>query len=284
MQKAKKIAEELRSRFTPATEQEIVNAIREYLQTILLQSIYQSKWGAALSFLGGTALRICYDLKRYSEDLDFTLDDKKKPYQFSLLIDHLKKEMTLRGFEVSISFREDKIVQKGFISFAGLEGPLAFRSFRKGQKIHIKLEVDIQPVPLKEGDRESFFVNRFQEIFPILKHTLPTLFAGKILAVLCRSHFCGRDYYDLIWYLTRKTELNLDYVNRGMKKTTFRDERGLLDAVGKKVKEVTPSLILKDIGPFLEDPQESKWIERYHELFEQLQKSRLGQHVPSMTS
>ncbi|MDO8644293.1 MAG: nucleotidyl transferase AbiEii/AbiGii toxin family protein, partial [bacterium] len=151
------------------------NTAREYLQVLTLKLIYQSAAGHVLSFMGGTSLRICYDLKRYSEDLDFALDDTKRPYSFSRLMEHLQKELRLLGFDVAANVHEDKIVQKAFLKFAGLPQALGLQGMGKEQKLHIKLEVDIRPPLLGTGDRESFFVNRFGEIFPILKHTLPTL-------------------------------------------------------------------------------------------------------------
>ena len=45
--------------------------LREYLQYKILSYIYASQYGAKLSFIGGTALRILYDNQRFSEDLDF---------------------------------------------------------------------------------------------------------------------------------------------------------------------------------------------------------------------
>lgn len=274
MEKLKRIIEELRVRSRPVTEQEILNTIREYLQVLILKLIYQSKYGAALSFMGGTALRICYDLKRYSEDLDFALDGKKSAYDFSSLMVLLQRELGLLGFEVSSNVHEDKIVQKSFLSFGGFHEELGLKNFRKSQKIHVKLEVDIRPVSLKKGERESFFVNRLQELYPILKHTLPTLFAGKVLAILNRPYDRGRDYYDLIWYLSRKTELNLDYLNRAMKKKEFQNLEDVYAALRGQIQKARPEFILKDIGRFLEDPKEVSWISRYGELFEQLVKNK----------
>jgi hypothetical protein len=37
---------------------------------------------------------------------------------------------------------------------------------------------------------------------------LPSLFAGKIHALLCREYLKGRDWYDFIWYTARKTPVN----------------------------------------------------------------------------
>ncbi len=277
MEGLKQVIKELQSRPLPPTEQEILNAAREYLQTLILKFIYQSKQGAALSFMGGTCLRICYDLKRYSEDLDFSLDDKKVPFDFPLLVATLEKQISLLGFQVTSQQHAEKIVQKGFLSFAGLPGALNLKSFRKEQKIHIKVEVDTRPPVLEAGDRESYFVNRFHEIFPILKHSQPTLFTGKILAVLFRAYTRGRDYYDLLWHLGNKTAINLIYLNRGHQGTPFKNEAELFEALREKIHRADPAIVLKDIERFLEDPAETAWISRYQELFEQLVRTRKGQ-------
>ncbi|MBI2337026.1 MAG: nucleotidyl transferase AbiEii/AbiGii toxin family protein [Deltaproteobacteria bacterium] len=255
------------------TEDQILNLAREYLQVLTLKVIFQSPHGAALSFMGGTCLRICYDLKRYSEDLDFCLDGEIKNYDFSKMIEHVKKEMGHLGFSVSTNTHPEKNVQKSFLHIAHLPQILNLRSFRREQKLHIKIEVDQTAISLKDNERESHFVNRCGEIYPILKHTLPTLFAGKVLALLGRPYDRGRDYYDLIWYLSRQTSLNVDYINRTLKskKKAYRNQEELFQKISEKVKAVIPQLILKDIEHFLEDPSERNWILRYQEVYSQLQ-------------
>ncbi len=270
MQKLEKIIEELRRRpGLVTTDEEIINVAREYLQTRILQFVYQSKFGASISFLGGTCLRICYALKRYSEDLDFALDGARGNYRFDELIGHIEKELKLSGFDADSNAHSEKTVQKAFIRISGLYTKLNLGA-PGSQKIHIKLEVDSKPVPILPEERESFFVTRYGEIFPILKHTLPTLFAGKILAILHRPYSRGRDYYDLIWYMSRKTTINIRYLSANHPKQTFADEKDVYKALQKKIAEVKPEIILKDIGRFLEDPSEISWIERYQELFNQL--------------
>lgn len=270
MEKVKIMVQALRARSLPATEQEIINVIREYLQVLVLKLIFQSKYGSSLSFMGGTCLRICYDLKRYSEDLDFSLDAPDDHYRFSSLITLLKKDLQFLGFVVTTNVHEDKTVQKAFLRFSDLGEVLNLKSFRKRQKLHVKLEVDVRPPRLEKGERESFFINRFQEIFPILKHTLPTLFSGKILAIFNRPYRRGRDYYDLIWYLSRKTPINLSYLNRQRRGLPFDTESSVFAALRSEIQQMPHALILKDIGSFLEDPREADWIRRYPELFEQL--------------
>lgn len=270
MERLKKIISEKKKHAPSFSEDEMIHIAREYLQLLTLKFIFQSKFGDSLSFMGGTCLRICYDLKRYSEDLDFCLDDPKKNYNFADMLTLIHKELSLRGFSVSHKQHEEKVVQKAFIKVSHLGTALDLKSFRPDQKIHIKIEVDTNPILLDNKDRMSFFVNRFQEIFPILKHNLPTLFSGKILAILCRPYARGRDYYDLIWYLSQKIQPNLNYLNQGLKQEKFENLDQIWLLLKQKIQTIKPEVILKDISRFLEDPNEQLWIKRYSEVFEQL--------------
>lgn len=273
MEKLKKMIVDFRASHQSATEEGILNIAREYLQIILLKMIYQSKQGAALSFMGGTCLRLCYDLKRYSEDLDFSLDQPSKDYRFSDLMRLLEREAKLLGFSANATMKEEKTVQKGFLKISDLGERLDLKGLRRNQKLHIKLEVDVHPPHLEKTGRESFFVNRYSEIYPILKHTLPVLFAGKVLALLQRPFTRGRDYYDLIWHLSRKTPLDLGYLNHGSVEKQFAGSKEVLAALEEKVAVFNPRMILKDIGHFLEDPAEENWIRRYTEVFQQLKSN-----------
>ena len=271
MQRLERLVEEIRSRPIQPTDEEVVNTIREYLQVCTLRFIFQSKFGGSLSFMGGTCLRICYDLKRYSEDLDFTLDQRGRTYRFGDMMRSLEREFKLLGFQAQTNVHEEKAVQKAFLRFGGIYSKFQLHGM-SDQKIHVKVEVDTKPVLIRPPERETFFVNRYGELFPILKHTLPTLFAGKILAILSRPYARGRDYYDLIWYLSRKVSINLRYLQAGLLGKGFKKEDEVYAELQKKVSQVKPGMILKDIGRFLEDSHEANWISRYQEVFGQLRR------------
>ena len=51
-----------------------LNLLREYLQAFVLRSLHESEAFVHLSFVGGTALRFLFNLPRFSEDLDFSLE------------------------------------------------------------------------------------------------------------------------------------------------------------------------------------------------------------------
>ena len=270
MQNLTKIISEAKQK--AANEQDILNLIREYLQVLALKAIYQSKYGSGLSFMGGTCLRICYDLKRYSEDLDFALDRKFDKYSFVELNEIIVTFLKSTDFEVDVKVSEDKVVQKSFIRVSkvlhafGLS-PLA------SQKIHVKLEVDTRPVKVSNDEIETFFVSKFNELFPILKHTESTMFAGKICAVLNRAYTKGRDFYDLLWYLNNGKIINLKYLNAVFKQAElpmqFKDSKAVITELEKKIKSVDVKDITKDIGRFLEDRSEEAVLKKYPEAFKQ---------------
>lgn len=250
----------------------ILNLVREYLQVLILKAIYQSKYGSGLSFIGGTCLRICHDLKRFSEDLDFALDKKIPGYSFQDLNQTVASFLGNTNFEVDFKMSEDKVVQKSFIRVSKILH-LFGMSALKNQKIHVKLEIDTNPVKVENNELETFFVTKFNEMFPILKHNDTTLFAGKLCAIFNREYVKGRDFYDLLWYLNRKEKINLGYLNRAMQQAgiqvQFKDEKSVLKHLGEKIGEVKIQDIMKDLGRFLEDAGEERVIQNYHSAYEQ---------------
>lgn len=272
MQKLTQLLNEIHRQSPQTTTQMLIHTVREYLQVLTLKVIYQSKYGPTISFMGGTCLRICYGLKRYSEDLDFALDRKNATYSFKHLIHKVQSELKNSGFDVETTIDEETTVQKSFIKFSNLLFPFRLTD-HEGHKLQIKLEVDTKPIPLDDEQIESHFVTKFGEIFPIIKHKNPTLFAGKILAVLGRTYTKGRDYYDLIWFLTRKTEIDLKYLNNGIKhKTPFANANEIIENLREVVHKADLPAVLKDLGRFLEDPSEEVWVKNYQKLFEQVAK------------
>lgn len=270
MQNLAKLLNEAKKR--AITDQSILNLIREYLQVLILKAMYQSKYGSGLSFMGGTCLRICHDLKRYSEDLDLAMDKKIHQYSFHELNQIIISFLKNTDFDVDVHVSEEKVVQKSFIRVSKILHAFGLSPL-KSQKIHVKLEIDTRPVPIGSNEMESFFVTKFNEMFPILKHSDDTLFAGKICAVLNREYTKGRDFYDLLWYLNRKQKMNIDYLNRAFKqakkKISFQSSEDVLYALKQKIETVRIEEIMKDIGRFLEDPTEAVVLKNYHAAFTQ---------------
>lgn len=264
------------------TDQQLQNVIREYLQVLILKAIYQSRYGTSLSFIGGTCLRICYNLRRYSEDLDFSLDKKNLKYSFGELNEIIAGFLRHTDFEVDLNVQEEKTVQKSFIRVSNILHFFGLSPL-KSQKLHVKLEVDTNPVSVTDKEIETFFVTKFDENFPILKHTDNTLFAGKICAALNRAYTKGRDFYDLMWYLNRGTEINFRYLNKAFIQAgfsrQFKGENDVINDLKEKIKIVNVKDIFKDVNRFLEDAGEEKWVKNYHAAFKQASERFLSRKM-----
>ena len=63
------------------SDEDNLNRVRELLQLLVLKIVYDKGWFVSLVFTGGTALRVLFDLRRFSEDIDFSLV-KKEGYDF----------------------------------------------------------------------------------------------------------------------------------------------------------------------------------------------------------
>jgi predicted nucleotidyltransferase component of viral defense system len=157
--------------------------IREFLQTLVLYIIYQSKY--EIYFMGGTNMRICYGLDRFSEDLDFATLVPDKKFDIKGIENIIAKECKNAWFDVKVSTVESKTnVKKCFVKFENVVSQ--FFGIKTNEKISIKLEIDINP-PLW-AEIEKYVVQNPLFTFVLQHHSLATTFTGKIGAVLLREY------------------------------------------------------------------------------------------------
>ena len=185
-----------------------LNTVREYLQAYILRILQDAGFFRSAAFVGGTALRFLYDMPRFSEDLDFSLNDLKNGYDFVDLMEKIKRELSLAGYNVEIFHKKEGIVQGAMIKFQELLFEAGLSSIRS-QKFSIKLEIDTKP---PDGSiAETKLITKY---FPIsfLTYNTSSLFAGKLHAILTRKYPKGRDYFDLGWYLSRWRELEPNFL------------------------------------------------------------------------
>ncbi|MDP3142931.1 MAG: nucleotidyl transferase AbiEii/AbiGii toxin family protein, partial [Candidatus Omnitrophota bacterium] len=57
--------------FITAPKQDFFNQYRENMIIEVVQALAKSEAGSQIAFKGGTALRLFYDLPRFSEDVDY---------------------------------------------------------------------------------------------------------------------------------------------------------------------------------------------------------------------
>jgi predicted nucleotidyltransferase component of viral defense system len=76
------------------------NLVREYLQARILESLQKSGAMIPLAFHGGTALRFLYSHGRYSEDLDFALEENRESYDFREYLKAIRSDLSPEGYQI----------------------------------------------------------------------------------------------------------------------------------------------------------------------------------------
>ena len=90
------------SEYNPTNEEETLSALREIMQEIALAGLSRTDFFEKAAFYGGTALRIFYGLERFSEDLDFSLLEKKSDFSLETYFAAIVTEFEAIGMKVSI--------------------------------------------------------------------------------------------------------------------------------------------------------------------------------------
>jgi len=234
-----------------------LNAMREYLQAYTLRIMHDDGLFRTTAFLGGTALRFLYNLPRFSEDLDFSLA-KGRGHRFSALIEGVKAELASAGYNAAATCNEEKTVCNSFIRFQGLLYEAGLSPL-KSQKFSIKIEIDTNP---PEG--AILKTDIITKYFPIsfLSYDLPSLFSGKIHALLSRKYTKGRDFFDLGWYISKWKDLtpNFTVLENALKQTGWQGEipteNTWKNFLSKVVSEVDWKKVKQDVENFLENPRD----------------------------
>lgn len=248
-----------------------LNLVREYLQACILRSLQEAGAFAALAFQGGTALRFLYGLRRFSEDLDFSLERPEHDRGLASLAEAVKRDLVQSGYAVEATLRVARTVQTAEMKLPGLLRETGLSSER-GAKLMIRIEVDTSP-PAGAVLDTRLVTRHFPITFRV--HDLRSCMAGKVHAVLARRWTKGRDLFDLAWYLTRPDHPspNLDLLRNALAQTGWRgsivDETSWRKVVRDRVESLSWPSVVADIDPFLEDPGDRVLLDRemlLHEL------------------
>ncbi len=240
-----------------------LNKAREFLQVIALKILDDKKYSGQIVFTGGTALRILFDLRRFSEDLDFSVVPGCA-FDVCQCAQVVEKGFLDRGLilEVSTTASETKVVQGVILKFKGIHKALGIAAPRD-QKLSIKLEVDTASP--QGGVVVQTVVNNVY-LFTVTHFDLPSLFATKLHAVFFRKYTKGRDIYDLVWYLSKKVKPNCTLLNNAIMQTegvSLRlNEQTLKTYCLAHIDKLDLDFAKKDVERFLMDKNELKLFDR----------------------
>jgi predicted nucleotidyltransferase component of viral defense system len=254
------------------------DALREILQEIVLLGLYDAGFFKHAAFYGGTALRILHNLPRFSEDLDFSLLESNPKFNLKPYEEAIISTLKAFGFDVTIEIKEknnSSAIASAFVKgntiehLININAPKDITSkIHRDQAVKIKLEVDTNP-PL---DFETQNVIRLTpRPFSINAFTLPSLYAGKMHAILCRawsSRPKGRDWYDLVWYIANDVELDTKHLKARLTQSCKYLEANKINIPDELTKQNIKELLLQriesldvakaknDVQPFIKDMRE----------------------------
>ncbi len=192
-------------------------ALKEILQEIALYALWRAGFFEVAAFQGGTSLRILHKLPRFSEDLDFILKEPDPDFEWSSYLKPLLEGLAEFGLksEVLDKGRMDQNIRKAVLKDNSVANQLKLAFYRgpAGQKINIKLEIDINP---PQGSGYEYTYLDFPLDFEVCHQDLSSNFALKIHALVCRPYLKGRDWYDFGWYVTQKVQPNLAHLQAAL--------------------------------------------------------------------
>ncbi len=243
------------------------NILLEYLQTQILKALSLSTFNDSLSFLGGTCLRFAYGIDRFSEDLDFDLM-KKDGFDIEALSVDIKGRLELMGFEIDTRTKTTENIHIIFFRFRNVLQEFGL-DVEANEKILIKFEIDFDPYA--SISTETKFSDSFNERFPMQVNSLETLFAQKVVAIVFRPYQKGRDFYDLVWFLSQRgLEPNYSiFKEKGLK---IANRQELIVFLKDQAKKSDLAQAAKDVERFLFHPEQAQWILKLPEYLESFER------------
>jgi hypothetical protein len=258
---------------TNAVEEE--NATKEIIQEIALYGLWRGDFFDAALFQGGTSLRILHRLPRFSEDLDFMLRSPNPEFDWTPYLKILVEVFAQFGLKLDAQPKErmDKAVREAVLKDESIASQLdlTFAGTGRRRTIKIKLEIDTNPPP-RSGEASTFL--DFPSDYEVRHQDLPSNFALKIHALLCRGYLKGRDWYDFSWYVSNGVPPNLMHLEAaliqagpwaGQEDLTI-DMAWLQHTLGNSIAAVDWKAAADDVRRFLR-PAEAKSLELWSERF-----------------
>lgn len=198
----------------PVTEQQ---ATKEILQEVALYALWRAGFFEVAAFQGGTSLRILHQLPRFSEDLDFILKAPDPGFDWNPYLHKLIEVLQEFGLHSDVLDKShmDQNVRKALLKddSIGNQLNLSFYDGQAGSGITVKLEIDVNP-PAGSGFDYAYL--DFPLDYEVCFQDLPSNFALKLHALLCRPYLKGRDWYDFNWYVKQRIRPNLPHLQNAL--------------------------------------------------------------------
>lgn len=245
------------------------NILKEVIQEVALCGLHRAGFFRDAAFYGGTALRIFYGLDRFSEDLDFSLVAPNPDFELKKYFSALEKELHSVGLNFKVEEKiktADSNIKSAFLKGNTKEHILSIYNneqfaakYSPSEVIKIKFEVDINPPSF------ATFEHKYRLLpspYQVKLYDMPSLFAGKLHAVICRAwknRVKGRDLYDYIFYLSHNAAINMKHLKARLVDSEFIKEdfdftyETLLSMLNDRFSVIDYKQAKEDVIPFIKD-------------------------------
>jgi len=177
------------------------------LQYKILEILFEGRYANKFYFLGGTCLRLVHNNLRFSEDLDldnFQITEE----EFSEVSSSIQKGLEKQGYQVEMK----QIIRGAYhchIRFPGLMFEQGLNGYREEK---ILTQFDTEPQHF-DFEPEIFVLNKLDVTVSIYTTPLDLLLAQKFTALCQRKRSKGRDFFDIVFLLSKSVIPNYDYLN-----------------------------------------------------------------------
>lgn len=234
------------------------NAAQEVMQQIALAGLYRGGFFNYAAFYGGTCLRLFHRLPRFSEDMDFSLIEKRGDIHLENYFPSIIKEFQMAGLDVTIAIKEKKSFDRVESAFLKENTEVYEIKFQTKKTVKVKLELDTDP-PLQFETEQKLLLKPYS--FMTRCFTLPDLFAGKMHALVYRAwqrRIKGRDWYDFEWYVRNGIPLDFNHLRVRIKEFSGEevDKEGFIQSLRERLGTADINLVKSDVLDFISDPHE----------------------------
>lgn len=235
-----------------------MNAEQEVCQKIALAGLHRGGFFDHAAFYGGTCLRMFYGLPRFSEDMDFSLTQKRDDIHLENYFDAIREEFNLAGFDITITKKKKKAFGKVESAFLKENTEAYDIKFQTKKTVKVKIELDTDP-PLLFNTEQKLLMQPYS--FMVRCFTLPDLYAGKMHALVYRAwqrRVKGRDWFDFEWYVRNGVPLSFRHLQERIRE--FNGEivspEEFMAKLRKKIVETDIENVKQDVIPYIEPNQQ----------------------------
>lgn len=252
------IFEQMIAQHTITGDNDRKNALYEVMQQVVLSGLYRGGFFKEAAFYGGTCLRIFHGLRRYSEDMDFSLLAKNPNFTLETYFPAIIEEARLLGRTVTITKKDKRTFGKVESAFLKDNTDVYNLTFQTEKTLKIKIEVDVNP-PLEFSTEQKLLMQPFS--FTTRCFTLPDLYAGKMHALTFRAwknRIKGRDWYDFEWYVRNRVALDFDHLRVRTKEFNDIDltKELFLELLKERISKADIDVVKADVIPYIIDKRE----------------------------